>query len=154
MFSFCSPISQAPENGQLHTLGLLEELREECKQLWGTSSEFYFRVDDLLRQLSNPNLHDIPTNLPFRVELWDRHDQHIRWVIAASASVAVGHAALDAAIASYPGQRFTLRNGILVIRETNRNKAVHKRGRRGGRNVRHVLRGAPVCENRGRCGAW
>jgi hypothetical protein len=110
-------MSQAPENGQLHTLGLLEELRDECKHLWGTSSEFYFRVDGLLRQLANPNLHDITTNLPFRVELWDRHDQHIRWVISASASVAVGHAALEAAIAAYPGQRFTLRNGILAIRQ-------------------------------------
>ncbi len=29
--------------------------------------------------------------------------------------VAVGHAALDAVIANYPDQRFTLRNGILVI---------------------------------------
>jgi len=111
-------MSQGPEeNGQLHTLGLLERLREECKQLWGTSSEFYFRVDELLRQLANPNLHDIPARLPFRVELWDRSNQRIRWVIAASASVAVGHAALDAAIASYPGERLTLRNGIQVIRE-------------------------------------
>jgi hypothetical protein len=83
----------------------------------GSSSEFYFRVDRLLRELANPNLHDIPTQLPFRVEMWDRHDQHIRWVIAASASVAVGHAALDAAIAAYPGERFTLLNGILVIRQ-------------------------------------
>ena len=32
------------------------------------------------------------TGLAFRVEMWDR--EHIRWVIAASASVAVGHAAL------------------------------------------------------------
>ena len=110
-------MSQAPEDGQLHTLGLLEELREECKSLWGTSSEFYFRIDALLRELANPNLHDIPMRLPFRVELWDRHDQHIRWVIAAASSVAIGHAALDAAIASYPDQRFTLRNGIQVIRE-------------------------------------
>ena len=110
-------MSSAPEHGQLHTLGLLEQLRNECKTLWGASSEAYFRVDELLRELANPNLHDIPTRLPFRVELWDRHDQHIRWVIAASASVAVGHAALDAAITSYPGERFTLRNGILVIRE-------------------------------------
>jgi len=47
-------------------------------------------VDKLLRELANPNLQDIPGNLPFRVELWDRHDQHIRWVIAASASVAIG----------------------------------------------------------------
>jgi hypothetical protein len=72
------------------------------------------RVDKLLRELANPNLHDIPTNLPFRVEMWDRH---IRWVVAASTSVAIGHAALDMAIATYPSERFTLRNGILVIRQ-------------------------------------
>jgi len=103
-------------NGQLHTLTVLEQLREASKSLWGASSEAYFRVDELLRQLANPNLHDIPRNLPFRVEMWDQTDQHIRWVIAASASVAVGHAALDAAIANYP-DRFTLRNGIQVIRQ-------------------------------------
>lgn len=110
-------MSTNPDDGQLHTLGLLEELRSECKNLWGASSSFYFRVDELLRELANPNLHDIPTQLPFRVELWDRNNQHIRWVIAASSSVAIGHAALDAAIANYPDQRFTLRNRILVIRE-------------------------------------
>jgi hypothetical protein len=86
-------------------------------RLWGASSNAYLRVDGLLRQLVNPNLHDIPRNLPFRVELWDRPDQHARWVIAASSSVAIGHAALDAAIASYPSEQFTLRNGILVIRQ-------------------------------------
>ena len=112
-------MSQDPADGegQLHTLGLLERLREECSQHWDTSSALYHRIDGLLRQLANPNLHDIPTNLPFRVELWDRSNQHIRWVIAASSSVAIGHAALDAAIANYPDQRFMLRNGILVIRE-------------------------------------
>ena len=56
-------------DGQLHTLGLLQELREACKTLWGTSSKAYFRVDELLRELANPNLHDIPRNLPFRVEV-------------------------------------------------------------------------------------
>jgi hypothetical protein len=74
-------------------------------------------IDKLLRELANPNRHDIPTNLPFRVEMWDRHDQHIRWVVAASTSVAIGHAALDMAIATYPSERFTLRNGTLVIRQ-------------------------------------
>lgn len=111
-------MSPHPEqDGQLNTLGLLEELRERCKSLWGASSEAYFRVDELLRELANPNLHDIPTRLPFRVEMWNRYDEHIRWVLAASSSVAIGHAALDASIANYPDQRFTLRNGILVIRE-------------------------------------
>lgn len=74
------------------------------------------RCTALLRQLANPNLHDIPTNLPFRVELWDRHDQHIRWVVSASSSIALGHAAFDVAVANYPDQRFTLRQGIHVIR--------------------------------------
>lgn len=112
-------MSQARENsdGQLHTLGLLEQLRAKCGALWDSSSKVYHRIDGLLRELANPNLHDIPTRLPFRVELWDRSDQHVRWVIAASSSVAIGHAALDAAIAYFPDQRFTLRNGILVIRQ-------------------------------------
>ena len=111
-------MSRGPQGeGQLHTLGLLEQLREESKGLWGASSEAYFRVDAKLRELANPNLHDIPTHLPFRVELWDRSDQQIRWVIAASSSAAIGHAALDAAIASYPEQRFTLHHGMLVIRQ-------------------------------------
>jgi hypothetical protein len=104
-------------DGQLHTLRMLRQLPELIICLWGASSEAYFRVDELLRQLANPNLHDIPHNLPFRVEMWDQSDQHIRWVIAASASVAIGHAAMDAAIANYPDQRFTLRNGLLVIRQ-------------------------------------
>ena len=112
-------MSQVPSenDGPLHTLGLLEQLREECERLWGTSSTLYFRIDELLRELANPNLHDIPSRLPFRVEMWDRSEQHVRWVIAATSSVSVGHAALDAAIANYPGERYTLRKGILVIRE-------------------------------------
>jgi hypothetical protein len=66
---------------------VLEQRREESKSLWCASSADYFRVDELLRRLANPNLHDIPRNLPFRVEMWDQSDQHIRWVIAASANV-------------------------------------------------------------------
>jgi hypothetical protein len=90
MCSLFVPVGKPAEQndeGQLHTLGLLEELRDECNRLWGASSDACFRVDDLLRQPANPNLHDIPANLPFRVELWDRHDRHIRWVISASASL-------------------------------------------------------------------
>lgn len=112
-------MSQGPveDGGEVHTLGLLEQLRDQCKDLWGTSSRLYFKIDELLRQLANPNLHDLPMRLPFHVEMWDRSDQHIRWVVAASASVTIAHAAFDVAVASYPGQRFTLRKGIQVIRE-------------------------------------
>ena len=64
-------------DGQLHTLSVLEQLREASKG-WGASSEAYFRVGELLRQLANPNLHDIPRNLPFRVEMWDAADLDLR----------------------------------------------------------------------------
>ena len=52
-------------DGQLHTLSVLEQLREASKGLWGASSAAYFRVDELLRQLANPNLHDILAISPF-----------------------------------------------------------------------------------------
>lgn len=68
-------MSSDPEGaGQSHMLGLLEKLRADCNALWGSSSVAYHRVDELLRELANPNLHDIPRNLPFRVEMWDRTD--------------------------------------------------------------------------------
>jgi hypothetical protein len=110
-------MTEPPEtDGQLHTLGLLEQLRVECGKLWGASSDAYFRVDKLLRELANPNLHDIG-NLHFRVELWDRHAEHIRWVVSASSNVLIAHGAFDAAVANYPDQRFCLRQGVMLIRE-------------------------------------
>ncbi len=103
--------------GGLYTLGLLEKLRAECKELWGATSASYFRVDELLCELGNPNLHEIFPVSVFRVELWDRHARHIRWVLAATASVAIANAALDTAISEYPGQRLTPRKGSMVIRD-------------------------------------
>lgn len=105
------------EDGQLHTLGLIEELRAECKRMWGTSSELYFRIDELLRELANPNLHEIFPTSAFQVELWDRHAQHIRWVVAATSSIMIGHAAFDTAVSQYRRERLTLRKGMMVIRE-------------------------------------
>jgi hypothetical protein len=102
---------------ELHTLMLLEQLRAESAELSGTLSCLNERVEALLRQLSDPRLPDIPTNLPFRVEMWDRTDQHIRWVVSASSGVMMAHAAFDVAVASYPDQRFMLRNRALVIRK-------------------------------------
>jgi len=81
-----------------------------CQQLsWSDGDRERRYVPDLAshsRRLQRRGDHSTPQS-----------DQHIRWMIAASASVAVGHAAMDAAIANYPEQRFSLRNGILVIRQ-------------------------------------
>jgi hypothetical protein len=111
-------MSQDPsdQDGQLYTLGLLERLRAESGAVQGAYSDLYRRVDKLLRELENPNLHDI-ANMSFRVELWDRQAQHVRWVVAAAGTVSVAHAAFDQAIKNWPEQRFTLRQGIMIIRE-------------------------------------
>jgi hypothetical protein len=106
------------DDGQLHTLCLLEELRVECSALWGTSSTLYQRIDRALRELANPNLHDI-ANMSYRVELWEQHTDRVRWAIAAAGSVAVAHAAFDAVVKNWPHERFTLRQGIMLIREHN-----------------------------------
>ncbi len=89
-------MGQTPENedGQLHTLGLLERLRSETNLVRGAYDGLYGRVDKLLRELENPNLHDI-ANMSFRVELWDQCALHIRWVVAAAGSVFVARAAFD-----------------------------------------------------------
>jgi hypothetical protein len=106
----------AVDDGQLHTLGLLERLRSETNLVRGTYAGLYERVDKLLRELENPNLHDI-ANMSFRVELWDQHALHIRWVIAAAGSVFLARAAFDEAVKHWPDQRLTLRQGIMLIRE-------------------------------------
>lgn len=52
-----------------------------------------------------------------RVELWTADGQQVRWVVAATANVSVAHAAFEAAIRNWPHERFTLRQGLLLIRE-------------------------------------
>src|SRR6202051_3948985 len=104
------------DEGQLHTLGLLEQLRARSGDLWGRSSMLYSRVDELLRQLANPNLHDI-ANMSFRVELWDQHALHIRWVVAAAGSVFLARAAFEEAVNQWPDQKLTLRQGIMLMSE-------------------------------------
>jgi hypothetical protein len=59
-------------------MDVMPYVRSECKRKWGTSSQLYFRIDELLRELANPNLHAIFSTSEFQVELWDQHAGHIR----------------------------------------------------------------------------
>ena len=122
----------APDDGQLHSLGLLERLRHDTWLIRGVYDGLHGRVDKLLRELENPNLHDI-ANMSFRVELWDRYALHIRWVVAAAGSVTVAHAAFEAAIANWPSEHFTLRQGIMLIREHPDRAAEQATNGRGSR---------------------
>jgi hypothetical protein len=114
MFTFRS-MSTDPDDGQLHTIGLLERLRS-ANLVQGAYAGLYQCVDKLLRELENPNLHDI-RNMSFRVELWDQHALRIRWVVAAAGSVFLGRAAFEEAVKQWPDQKLTLRQGIMLISE-------------------------------------
>jgi hypothetical protein len=100
---------------------LLEQLGAQSRGLWGQSSKLYFRVDELLRQLSNPNLHDV-AYMSFRVELWDRYANHVRWTVAAAGSISVAHAVFEQALKDWPHEHFALRQGIMFIREDPQKK--------------------------------
>jgi hypothetical protein len=100
--------------------GLLERLREDLRLFGGAKDELYFRIDRALCELANPNLHEVNLATAFRIELWDRYGRDdLRMVIAATSSISVAHAAFDAAVAQYAGERLTLRKGALVIRASS-----------------------------------
>jgi hypothetical protein len=86
----------------LQTLSLLDEFRA---------------ADHRALSWQTPKIHDISLRQPFRVELWDRSQRHVRWVISASSSIAIVRAAFEAAVEAHPHENLTLRNGALVIRE-------------------------------------
>jgi len=84
--------------GQIYTLNLLERLHEGLRDFGRTKDELYWRINALLRELRNPNLHEVELTTAFQIELWDRYGKHLRMVIAATSSVMIAHAAFDAAV--------------------------------------------------------
>jgi hypothetical protein len=114
MFSICSHDRGRRSTAYVGAAGAAaRSVREPVGHVVGA----LFRVDKLLNQLANPNLHDIPSNLQIHVELWDRYNSHVRWVIAATSSIVTGNAAHDIAVSVHPQERVLLRQGIRVIRE-------------------------------------
>jgi hypothetical protein len=107
-------------DGQIHTFGLLERLHEDLRIFGAAKSEFYSRIDKLLRELANPNLHEVNLVTAFKIELWDRYGKdHLRMVIAATSSIEIAHAAFDAAVRQYANEHLTLRKGAMVLRKHN-----------------------------------
>src|SRR5690348_2004459 len=111
-------VGEPEEDGQLYTLRLIEKLRDDLRAFDGAKDELYRCIEGALRELANPNLHDVNLVTAFKIELWDRYGRdHLRMVIAATSSIAIAHAAFDAAVVQYSGERLTLRKGAMVLRE-------------------------------------
>ena len=81
-----------------------ERLRQKTSGVQDRYSDLYREVDGLLRELENPNLHDI-ANMSYRIELWDQYALHIRWTVAAIGHINLARAAYDEAVKQWPGER-------------------------------------------------
>lgn len=73
--------SEIEPEGQIYTLNLLERLHAGLRDFGQTKDELYWRIDALLRELRNPNLHEVELTTAYQIELWDRHGKsHLRMV--------------------------------------------------------------------------
>ena len=110
-------MSQEPDEGDFHTVGLLEDLRTHSNELHRTIYDLFARVDGILREISNPNVPSLDAQLPFTVEMWDSTSQHIRLVAAGCHNITIARGAYEAAVQTYPQYNWLLRKGMQVVCE-------------------------------------
>ena len=88
------------------TLGLLAELRELCARIerqWALSEAQLHR---LIRDFAHPDLPTPERSYQFKVEQWDKTEDHIIWLIAVSNIFLVARAAYEAAVKYNPRERW------------------------------------------------
>jgi hypothetical protein len=89
------------------TIGLVAELRELCAHLarhWAVSEAQLHR---LIRAIAQPVLCGPERSYQFKVEQWDKTEDHVNFLVA--------RAAYDAAVNYNPRERWLLRDGIRVV---------------------------------------
>jgi hypothetical protein len=92
------------------TVGLIAELHQFCANLarhWAISEAQLHR---LLRDFAQPELCAPERSYQFKVEQWDKTEDHVIWLIAIST-----RAAYDAAVKYNPRERWLSRDGIRVV---------------------------------------
>src|SRR6476620_10763728 len=65
VFCKCSPMHGSDDDGSEHTLGLLLDLREVCLRIAENHDKYAADLHQLLREVQNPNLHDLDGELSF-----------------------------------------------------------------------------------------
>jgi hypothetical protein len=107
-------MAECPLN-EADTIGLVAELRELCAHLarqWAVSEAQLHR---LIRDIAHPELCSPERSYQFKVEQWDKTEDHVIWLIAVSNNFLVARAAYDAAVKYNPRERWLLRDGIRVV---------------------------------------
>jgi|SRR6516165_7515554 hypothetical protein len=92
-----------------YALGLLVDLRDVCKRIGDTHYTMAAELHRLLRQVANPNVHDIDKELTFRVQqtAHGENGETLR-TISLSGNAEVARAAFDAAVRCYPREHWLL----------------------------------------------
>jgi hypothetical protein len=113
----CSHSVLMPEStlNEADTVALMAELRELCAKLsrqWAVSEVELHRV---LRNFAQPELSAPARSYQFKVEQWDKTEDHVLWLIAVSNNFLVARAAYEAAVQYNPRERWLLRDGIRVV---------------------------------------
>ena len=97
------------------SLALVAELRELCARVarqWALSEVELHRV---LRNFGQPDLSAPARSYQFKVEQWDKSEDHVLWLIAVSNNFLIARAAYEAAVKYNPRERWLLRDGIRVV---------------------------------------
>jgi hypothetical protein len=97
------------------TIALMAELRGLCAKLsrqWAVSE---IELHRLLRNFAQPDLSAAARGYQFKVEQWDKAEDHVVWLIAVSNNFLVARAAYEAAVKYNPRERWLLRDGIRVV---------------------------------------
>lgn len=106
------------DEGDAHTLDLLTDLRNLCDEINAAHGSFTARLNDLMRQVANPNVHGLDRELTYRVmqlEVTDEQYPETRRAISLNGSGPVARAAFHAAVKAYPTRRWVLRWGMMVM---------------------------------------
>jgi hypothetical protein len=97
------------------TVGLVAELRQLCADLARRFAVSEAQLHRLIRDFAHPELHGPERSYQFKVEQWDKTEDHVIWLIAVSNNFLVARAAYDAAVKYNPRERWLLRDSIRVI---------------------------------------
>jgi hypothetical protein len=105
------------DEGDFHTVGLLEDLRTHSHELHRTIYDLFARVDGILREIANPNVPSLDAQLPFTIEMWNSTGNRIRLVAAGCTNLTIARGAYEAAITGYPQHNWALRKRMMLLQE-------------------------------------
>lgn len=106
------------DDGDAHTLGLLIDMRSLTDEIAAANEHVTARLNELVRQMRNPNVHGLDKELTFRVfqlQVTDQEYPETLRTISMNGNASVARGAFFAAGKAYPNYRWILKWGMMVL---------------------------------------